>query len=119
MKETQTKPGAAKHSATAAQASGTDAQTGTCVERETHIGSLAVTCAHYVQLGYSCAKLTTPEFLKEFDCHCSCPSAGGVATKAPKCNMQFVNTACGDASVVSPEHLCDNVSYGGVMGPVC
>lgn len=108
--ETAKTPGAA----TAAANGG--ATTNTCTETAVTVGTQSITCAHYLQIGYTCTSLAAVTgFEQEVDCHCSCPAgaaaggaAGGGIPAAGHCNMAFVNQACSDASVITPTHLCDN-----------
>jgi hypothetical protein len=87
--------------------------TGSCVERTTTVAGQTLSCSHYIQLGYSCqALMTTPQFMNDFDCHCSCPGANAQVATAPgakHCNAPALAAACSDPSVMTPEHLCDNI----------
>ena len=94
------------------------------------VGGNTLSCSHYVQLGYTCevsacrpapARLrrgtadllilprqvltTTPQFMSQFDCHCSCPGASSAVPKAPgakQCNTNALAGACGETTRTLP-----------------
>lgn len=76
-----------------------------CVERSTTIAGQTLSCSHYMQLGYSCQALTTtPQFMNDFDCHCSCPGANSklptAPTSAKHCNAPALAAACCESSTL-------------------
>ena len=89
-----------------------------CVERSTTVAGQTLSCSHYIQLGYSCQALTTtPQFMDDFDCHCSCPGANSKVPTAPSakhCNAPALAAACCEFSALpaskhalSTDHRCE------------